>query len=59
MFDIQAVPQLTKAFAGVDDAGVVDAITAAARRQNAMCARELAAVGELYERRAPDDDVDR
>jgi Domain of unknown function (DUF222) len=46
-------------FEGVDDAGVVDAITAAAREQNAACARELAAIGELYARRAPEDDVDR
>ncbi len=44
---------------GVDDVGVVDAISDAARRQNVMCARELAAVGELYARRAPEDDVDR
>jgi hypothetical protein len=43
----------------VDDAAVVDAITAASRQQNAMCARELAAIGELYARRAPEDDVDR
>jgi hypothetical protein len=41
------------------DAGVVDAMTAAAREQNAACARELAAIGELYARRAPEDDVDR
>jgi hypothetical protein len=46
-------------FDTVDDAGVVDAITGAARAQNAMCARELAAIGELYARRAPDDDVER
>ncbi|MGA8546586.1 MAG: HNH endonuclease signature motif containing protein [Mycobacterium sp.] len=46
-------------FDRVDDAGVVDAITAAAREQNAMCGRELAAIGELYARRAPEDDVDR
>jgi hypothetical protein len=41
------------------DAGVVDAMAAAARGQNTMCARELAAIGELYARRAPEDDVDR
>ncbi|HEY9303291.1 MAG TPA: HNH endonuclease signature motif containing protein [Mycobacterium sp.] len=46
-------------FEGVDDAGVVDAITAAAREQNAACGRELAAIGELYARRAPEDDSDR
>ncbi len=43
----------------VDDAGVVDVITAAAREQNATCARELAAIGELYARRAPEDDAER
>lgn len=46
-------------FVGVDDAGVVDAITDAARQQNATCGLELAAVGELYARRAPEDDIDR
>jgi hypothetical protein len=46
-------------FDHVDDGGVVDTITAAARGQNAMCARELAAIGELYARRAPSDDTDR
>ncbi len=46
-------------FDSVDDAGVVDAITAATREQNAACGRELAAIGELYARRAPEDDVDR
>jgi hypothetical protein len=59
MFDLDTSSQATAAFVGVDDVGVVDAITAAARRQNAMCARELAAIGELYARRAPEDDVDR
>jgi hypothetical protein len=59
MFDLDTLSQATAAFVGVDDVGVVDAITAAARRQNAMCARELAAIGELYARRAPEDDVDR
>lgn len=34
-------------------------MSAAARAQNAQCARELAAIGELYARRAPADDVDR
>lgn len=43
----------------VDDAAVVDQITAAARAQNALCARELAAIGELYARRAPADDAER
>ena len=51
--------QATASFTAVDDAGVVDAITAAAREQNAMCGRELAAIGELYARRAPQDDSGR
>lgn len=59
MFDIDASSQATRSFVGVDDAGVVDALTTAARSQNAMCARELAAIGELYARRAPEDDADR
>ncbi len=42
----------------LDDARVVD-ITDAARAQNAMCARELAAIGELYARRVPADDAQR
>ena len=57
MFDIGASPQVRKTFADVDDAGVVEAITAAAHEQNAMCGRELAAIGELYARRAPENDV--
>lgn len=59
MFDKCSSRQVTAAFGGVDDAGVVEAITDAARKQSAMCARELAAIGELYARRAPQDDVDR
>ena len=59
MFDNAVSLQTSAAFAAVDDAGVVDAITAAAREQNAMCGRELAAIGELYARRAPEDDSDR
>jgi Domain of unknown function (DUF222) len=43
----------------MEDAAVVDAVTDAARAQNAMCARELAAIGELYARRAPGDDANR
>ncbi|WP_113964172.1 HNH endonuclease signature motif containing protein [Mycobacterium shimoidei] len=59
MFDTDASGEVSACFAELDDAGVVDAIAAAARAQNAMCGRELAAVGELYARRAPEDDVDR
>jgi hypothetical protein len=46
-------------FDGVDDAGVVDTLAAAGRGQNVLCARELAAIGELYVRRAPEDDDER
>jgi len=52
-------PIIEHMFENLDDAGVVDAITDAARAQNAMYARELAAIGELYARRAPADDADR
>ena len=50
---------LERMFDTVDVASVVDVVTAAARAQNAMCARELAAIGELYARRAPRDDAER
>lgn len=46
-------------FDRIDDAGVVDALTAAGRGQNVQCAREWAAIGELYARRAPEDDEER
>lgn len=59
MFDPSASTQATEAFRGIDDAAVAGAITAASREQNAACARELAAIGELYTRRAPEQDIDR
>ena len=59
MFDFDPSSQAAEAFRGIDDAGVAGAITAAAREQNAACARELAAIGELYARRAPEEDIDR
>ena len=59
MFDSSASPQVSEAFAEMDDAGVVDAFVVAARDQNAACGREFAAIGELYARRAPEDDYDR
>jgi Domain of unknown function (DUF222) len=59
MFDSAVSQQVTTAFATVDDAAVVDAITAAAREQNVICGRELAAIGELYARRAPENDANR
>ncbi|OSC39862.1 HNH endonuclease signature motif containing protein [Mycobacterium decipiens] len=45
--------------AGLDDAAVIDALGVAARAENAAAARRLAWMGELYARRAPNDDVDR
>jgi hypothetical protein len=59
VFDYEASPHAAVGSADIDDAAVVDTITSAARGQNALCARELAAIGELYARRAPDDDADR
>jgi Domain of unknown function (DUF222) len=43
----------------LEDAGVVDAMGSAACEENAACGRRLMAIGELYARRAPEDDVDR
>lgn len=59
MFDFGVPSQVSAPFIGVGDTVVVDAITAASRQQNASCAQELAAIGELYARRAPEDDADR
>jgi hypothetical protein len=46
-------------FGSLDDAGVVDAMGSAARAENAACGRRLMWMGELYARRAPEDDVER
>ena len=46
-------------FEKLADAVVVDAMASAAREEAAGCARRLAAIGELYARRAPEDDTDR
>ena len=46
-------------FDSLEDGAVVDAIVAAARAENAGCARRLAAIGELYARRAPVDEERR
>ena len=46
-------------FEKLADAGVVDAMASAAREEAAGCARRLAAIGEFYARRAPEDDTDR
>jgi Domain of unknown function (DUF222) len=50
---------LVDTFLGASDAGVVAAIGVAAQEENAACARRLEAVGELYTRRAPEDDTER
>jgi hypothetical protein len=50
---------LVDTFCGVDDAGVVASIGVGAVEENAACARRLAAMGELYVRRAPADDTER
>ena len=46
-------------FETLDDAAVVESIAAASRAQSAACARELIAIGELYARRAPENDDER
>lgn len=50
---------LVDTFSGVDDAGVVALIGVGAVEENAAGARRLAAMGELYARRAPADDTER
>ena len=45
-------------FDELDDAGVIDVLGSSAREENAGCARRLVAMGELYARRAPEDDVE-
>jgi Domain of unknown function (DUF222) len=46
-------------FDTLDDAAVVGSIGVAARQENAAGARRLAAMGELYARRAPADETER
>lgn len=46
-------------FESVDDADVVEAIASAAREENAATGRRLLWMGELYARRAPEDDVEK
>ena len=53
------VSSLLDTFSGVEDAGVVAAIGVASGEENAACARRLEAMGELYARRAPEDDDER
>jgi hypothetical protein len=50
---------IERMFESLDDAGVVASMGVAAREENAACARRLEAMGELYARRAPEDDVER
>ena len=58
MFEARTLSQVAPA-AGVDDAAVVDEMTAAAREENAACARRLAWLGELWALRAPEGDTER
>jgi hypothetical protein len=53
MFDCRRILE------SADDATVVSVMARAARAQNALCARELSAIGELYARRAPMNDAAR
>ena len=46
-------------FGLLDDAAVIDRLGALSREENAACGRRLAWMGELYARRAPEDDVER
>jgi hypothetical protein len=46
-------------FESLADAGVVDAITSASREENAGCGQKLKWMGELYARRAPEDDDEK
>jgi hypothetical protein len=50
---------IERMFESVDDAAVVASMGVASRAENAACARRLEAMGELYARRAPEDDVER
>ena len=46
-------------FESVDEAGVVEAMAASSREENAACGRRFMWMGELYARRAPEDDVEK
>ena len=46
-------------FESVDDIGVLDAMTSATREENAACGQRFLWMGELYARRAPEDDVEK
>jgi Domain of unknown function (DUF222) len=59
MFESASSPQMAADAVSLDDAGVIDALTSSSREENAACGRRLAWMGELYARRAPEDDVDR
>ncbi len=58
MFESGVSPQLA-GLAAVDDAAVIDGLGLSAREENAACARGLGWMGELYARRAPEDDEER
>jgi hypothetical protein len=46
-------------FEAVDDVGVLNAMTSATREENAACGQRFLWMGELYARRAPEDDVEK
>jgi Domain of unknown function (DUF222) len=46
-------------FESVHDAGVVEAMALASREENAACGQRLMWMGELYARRAPEEDVEK
>jgi hypothetical protein len=46
-------------FESVDDGGVVEAMASASHEENAACGQRFMWMGELYARRAPEDDVEK
>ena len=64
MFELEASSQVAgmvtcDGAVRLEDAAVIDALGSSAREENAACARRLAWMGELYARRAPEDDSER
>ena len=58
MFEFSALPPETAAV-HLDDAGVIDALSVASRKENAAGGQKLRWMGELYARRAPEDDDEK
>jgi len=54
-----APPIIERMFDSLDDAAVLATMGVAAREENAACGRRLEAMGELYARRAPEDETER